>query len=137
MTGETWRDALTLVLVFGAALMCLAAGIGLVRFPDVLGRLHAATKPQVLGIILVVVDVCISTPTIGTITLGIAIIGFQALTAPISAHMVGRAAYRTGKFRSDVLIRDELRGRNHLLGLDYPDPDDYDAQTGGTSRAEQ
>ncbi|MCS4277802.1 monovalent cation/H(+) antiporter subunit G [Mycetocola lacteus] len=125
MTGEWWRDALTIALVFAAAVLCLAAGVGLLRFSDVLARLHAATKPQVLGVILVVADVIFSTPTIGTITLGFSIILFQALTAPISAHMVGRAAYRTGKFRSDVLFRDELRGRNHLLGLDYPDPEDY------------
>lgn len=125
MTGPLWSDIVTLTLVFFGALMCLAAGVGLLRFPDVLARLHAATKPQVLGVILIVADVVFSTPTIGTITMGISIVLFQALTAPISAHMVGRAAYRTGKFRSDVLIRDELRGRNHLLGLDYPDPDDY------------
>ncbi|UCR90631.1 monovalent cation/H(+) antiporter subunit G [Mycetocola spongiae] len=129
LTGDFWRDLVTLVLVLGAAIMCLAAGVGLLKFPDVLARLHAATKPQVLGVILVVADVVFSTPTVGTITMGFSIIFFQALTAPISAHMVGRAAYRTGKFTSDVLIRDELRGRNHLLGLDYPDPEDYSEPT--------
>ncbi len=30
------------------------------------------------------------------------------LTAPISAHMVGRAAYRTGNFRDDLLVVDDL-----------------------------
>ena len=33
---------------------------------------------------------------------------FQMLTAPVAAHMVGRAGYRTGKVRSDLLVVDEL-----------------------------
>jgi multicomponent Na+:H+ antiporter subunit G len=33
---------------------------------------------------------------------------FQMLTAPISAHMVGRAGYRTGNLRRDTLKADEL-----------------------------
>ena len=42
------RDA---ILLLGAAL-CLVAGIGLLRFPDLLTRMHAGTKPQVLGVLL-------------------------------------------------------------------------------------
>ena len=34
------------------ALLGLAAGIGVLRFPDALSRMHAATKPQVLGVLL-------------------------------------------------------------------------------------
>ena len=41
-----------LSLAFGA-LFCLAAAIGLVRFPDPLTRMHAATKPSVFGLLLV------------------------------------------------------------------------------------
>jgi multicomponent Na+:H+ antiporter subunit G len=33
---------------------------------------------------------------------------FQMLTAPVAAHMVGRAGYRTGKVRGDLLVVDEL-----------------------------
>jgi multicomponent Na+:H+ antiporter subunit G len=33
---------------------------------------------------------------------------FQLLTAPVAAHMVGRAGYRTGKVSSDRLVVDEL-----------------------------
>ena len=32
--------------------MSLLAGIAVLRFPDTMSRIHAATKPQVLGIIL-------------------------------------------------------------------------------------
>jgi multicomponent Na+:H+ antiporter subunit G len=102
------RDVITAVLVLLAAVMCFAAGVGLIRFPDVLSRLHAATKPQILGIMAIVADVAVTNPSVGTITLALAIIFFQSLTAPVSAHMVGRAAYRTGHFRADTLVLDEL-----------------------------
>jgi multicomponent Na+:H+ antiporter subunit G len=102
------RDVITAVLVLLAALMCFAAGVGLIRFPDVLSRLHAATKPQILGIMAIVADVAVTNPSVGTITLALAIIFFQSLTAPVSAHMAGRAAYRTGHFRADTLVVDEL-----------------------------
>jgi len=114
MTGDLVRDIVTGALVLVGAIMCFAAGVGLLRFPDVLSRLHAATKPQILGLIAIVADVAVSSPTVGTITLAIAIIVFQSLTAPISAHMVARAAYRSGNFDADVLIRDELAGRDEL-----------------------
>ncbi|SEB38111.1 multisubunit sodium/proton antiporter, MrpG subunit [Paramicrobacterium humi] len=110
MTGDV-RDWITIILVLLAAVLCLAAGVGLVRFPDVLSRLHAATKPQILGLIAVTADVAINKPTIATITLVIAIIFFQGLTAPISAHMVGRAGYRSGKVHMPSLIRDDLAHR--------------------------
>jgi multicomponent Na+:H+ antiporter subunit G len=88
--------------------LALVAGIGLVRFPDLLARMHAATKPQVLGLILMVLGLAIelrSAPVLGTLLL---VIMFQLITAPVAAHMVGRAGYRTGKIRSDLLVRDEL-----------------------------
>ncbi len=102
------RGVITAVLVLLAALMCFAAGVGLIRFPDVLSRLHAATKPQILGIIAIVADVAVTNPSVGTVTLALAIVFFQSLTAPVSAHMIGRAAYRTGHFRRDLLVVDEL-----------------------------
>ncbi|WP_368498268.1 monovalent cation/H(+) antiporter subunit G [Herbiconiux sp. A18JL235] len=101
------RDVITAVLVLLAALMCFAAGVGLIRFPDVLSRLHAATKPQILGLIAISADVAVSNPSAGTITLAVAIVFFQSLTAPVSAHLAGRAAYRTNHFRRDILIVDE------------------------------
>lgn len=110
--GFDVRDLVTGVLVLLAALMCFAAGVGLLRFPDVLSRLHAATKPQILGLIAIVADVAVTNPSVGTITLAVAIVFFQSLTAPASAHMAGRAAYRTDHFDRDILLVDEFTPRN-------------------------
>jgi multicomponent Na+:H+ antiporter subunit G len=103
-----WSEALTASFIVVAAFLCAAAGIGLLRFPDVLSRLHAATKPQILGLGLIVVDVAVSNVSLGTVAFAIAILFFQGLTAPISAHMVGRAAYRGDHLRRDLIVTDEL-----------------------------
>ncbi|MET4638761.1 monovalent cation/H(+) antiporter subunit G [Mycetocola sp. 2940] len=108
MTGDEIREMVTVGLVLVAALMCFAAGVGLLRFPDVLSRLHAATKPQILGLMAVAAAIAVNNATIGTFALLTAIIIFQGLTAPITAHMVARAAYRSDHLRRDFLIRDEL-----------------------------
>lgn len=102
-------DVVTAVLVLLAALMCLAAGVGLLRFPDVLTRLHSATKPQILGLMAVTLDIAVTNFSIGTVTLVLAIVLFQALTAPMAAHLVARAAYVTDHLRPDLLVLDELR----------------------------
>ena len=107
MSAE-WSEAVTASFIVVAAFLCAAAGIGLLRFPDVLSRLHAATKPQILGLGLIVVDVAVSNVSLGTVAFAIAILFFQGLTAPISAHMVGRAAYRGDHLRRDLLVTDEL-----------------------------
>lgn len=106
--SEQLGEIVTAVLVLAGALMCCAAGVGLIRFPDVLSRLHAATKPQIFGLMAIAADVAVNNFTLGTITLAVAIIAFQALTAPMAAHLVARAAYDTHHLRTDILVVDEL-----------------------------
>ncbi|MEU8348463.1 monovalent cation/H(+) antiporter subunit G [Streptomyces sp. NPDC048845] len=100
----------TVCLVLGA-LLCFVAGVGLLRLPDVLSRLHAATKPQALGLLLVLLGVGLRLRS--GIDMGmLALVGFFMLTTtPVAAHMVGRAAYRTGQVTRDDLVRDELDER--------------------------
>ena len=52
-------DIVALVLVLLGAILCLTASIGLLRFPDVVTRLHAATKPQVLGMLIIAIAVAV------------------------------------------------------------------------------
>jgi multicomponent Na+:H+ antiporter subunit G len=70
--------------------------------------MHAATKPQVLGLALMMTGVAliVRNPVVDwTLVL---VLAFQLITAPISAHMVGRAGYRTGKVDRSGLVVDEL-----------------------------
>lgn len=127
--AEPWASILDIVagvLLVGGALLSLAAAVGLVRFPDALSRLHAATKPQILGLVLVVVALALSQRSWAALLLLTPVIVLQMLTAPISAHMVGRAGYRTGDFDPTTLVVDELAadvadaGRSDLSGSSDP-----------------
>lgn len=102
------NDVIVSILLIGGALMSLAAGIGLVRFPDLLSRMHAATKPQVLGLLLFLLALAVETGSWALVPLLVLCWIFQLLTSPVSAHMVGRAGYRTRHLRRDLLTLDEL-----------------------------
>jgi multicomponent Na+:H+ antiporter subunit G len=106
---DTVRDAVAVVLVLAGAFLCLTAGLGLVRFPDVLTRMHAGTKPQVLGILLIMIGGAIRLEGWSATWMLLLVAAFQLLTAPVSAHMVSRVAYRRRHVRRDLLLVDELR----------------------------
>ncbi len=91
-----------------ASLLSLGAAVGLLRFPDSLSRLHAGTKPQILGLILVIIAIALATRTWATLLALVPIAIFQLFTAPVAAHMIGRAGYRSKNVRRDLLMRDEL-----------------------------
>ncbi len=103
MTWTGVADVLGLVAIAAGALLCLAASIGLLRFTDLLTRMHAGTKPQVLGVLLVLVGVGLRTRSGLDVGMLVLIGAFQLLTIPVGAHMVGRAGFRTGQVApSDV-----------------------------------
>ncbi len=101
-------DLVALILVLIGALLCLTAAIGLLRFHDVPTRLHAATKPQVLGLILICIAIALATRSWHVVAFLAAVVIIQFATAPLSAHMVGRQAYRNGTIDERSLIADEL-----------------------------
>ena len=108
MTFDDALDLAAAICLLLGAFLSLAAGVGLLRFPDALSRLHAATKPQVLGLLFIVAAIALGSRSMAALLALLPVLLFQVLTAPISAHMVGRAGYRTGNFRRELLIVDEL-----------------------------
>lgn len=101
-------DVVSATLLLAGGLLTLTAAVGVVRFPDVLTRMHAATKPQVLGLLLVLGGAGLQLRGHVDVWMLALAGGFQLLTAPISAHLVGRLAYRTRHVRRDLLVVDEL-----------------------------
>ena len=97
-------------LVVGA-LLSLAAGIGVLRFPDALSRMHAATKPQVLGVLLLLLGIALRLRTMPDLGMVLLVAIFQLATAPVAAQMIGRAAYRSGRLDRSLLDADELAER--------------------------
>jgi multicomponent Na+:H+ antiporter subunit G len=101
-------DILTAILLLLGAYFSLVAGIGIIRFPDTLTRVHAGTKPQVFGLACILTAVILSTRNWSAIAIMLLILLFQMLTTPAAAHMIGRAAYRRERPDDDRLFVDEL-----------------------------
>ncbi|WP_418607448.1 monovalent cation/H(+) antiporter subunit G [Georgenia sp. SUBG003] len=107
----SWTDVAdvtgTILLALGSTLTLVAA-VAILRFDDLLSRMHAATKPQVLGLVLMMTGVALIVRNPVAAWTLVLVVAFQLITAPISAHMVGRAGYRTGKVDPETLAVDEL-----------------------------
>ena len=79
-------------MVGGTAFMLVAA-IGLLRLPDLYTRMHAVTKAGTLGVGLVLISAAVAFGDVSVMTRSLVAILFVLLTAPVSAHMIGRAGY--------------------------------------------
>lgn len=105
---DTVADVLAAVCLLGGSFLTVAAGMGVLRFPDLLARTHAATKPQVLGLLLMMLGLGLRLRDGPIVWMLVLVALFQMLTSPVAAHMVARAGYRTGKVRRELLVVDEL-----------------------------
>jgi multicomponent Na+:H+ antiporter subunit G len=93
----TTIDIVASVALILGALMSLLAGIAVLRFPDTMSRIHAATKPQVLGIMLLMLGVGLRIGSPSVIGMLVLIVILQFVTAPVSAHLTVRVAFRNAR----------------------------------------
>ncbi|MEM8752428.1 MAG: monovalent cation/H(+) antiporter subunit G [Pseudomonadota bacterium] len=84
------------VLILAGGAFAAIGGLGVVRLPDVLIRMHASTKIGTLSCGLIIAATGVYFGTTEIVIRAIAIILFLLLTAPIAAHMIGRAAVAIG-----------------------------------------
>jgi multicomponent Na+:H+ antiporter subunit G len=108
LTMDAALDVTAVLLVLAGASLCLIAAIGLLRFRDVPTRLHAATKPQVLGLMLICLAIALALRSWPVVAFLVPVVLIQLATAPLSAHMVGRQAYRNTTIDQRSLYVDEL-----------------------------
>lgn len=109
----TKLDAAAAVLILGGSALALTAALGVIRFPDTLSRMHSATKPQVLGLLLVLVGAGIRLR--GNYDVGMLIVTgiFTVITAPVIANRVGQLAYREQNLEASLTVDDlaaDIRG---------------------------
>ncbi|GAD83529.1 monovalent cation/H(+) antiporter subunit G [Nocardia asteroides] len=107
MSGWEWVSA---VLILTGCTLAFTASIGIVRFPDTLTRMHAATKPQVVGLVLVMIGAGIDIRNDVNVWMLVLTGLFTILTAPVIAHLIGRTAYREQRHRDGLLRINELGG---------------------------
>ena len=115
------------MLIAGAAFLLLAS-VGVVRMPDIFARMHATTKAATLGSSFMLTAVAVHAGDAGVAVQALAIILFMYITAPVVAHMIGRAAHYIGVPLWEGTVIDEF-DRHH-----YP-PNDASGtcRTTGTS----
>ncbi|NPC97082.1 monovalent cation/H(+) antiporter subunit G [Nocardioides sp. zg-DK7169] len=104
----TAADVLAAACLLLGSFFALVAAIGVVRLPDLLSRMHAATKPQVIGMLLVVVGLALSLRDPASLGILGLVVLMQMGTSVVAGHMVGRASFRAGQVRHDLLVVDEL-----------------------------
>jgi len=112
-------DVISGVLAIGGASFMLLAAIGMLRFPDIYSRMHAATKASTLGILLIVFSGLIAVEQDRFKLVLVILLIF--ITAPAASHLVSRSSYRAERIVLHLNARDDL-----AASLEPPEnPDDH------------
>lgn len=97
------------LVVLGVFIMTIGV-FGVIRMPDTYMRLHAASKAVFLGVIsLLLASVVTGDPQIVLRALLIGV--FLLITTPVSAHVIGKAAFERGERMQTPGAVDESEGR--------------------------
>jgi multicomponent Na+:H+ antiporter subunit G len=113
------RDLLVVALMASGTFLMVVTGVGLVRFPDVYTRMHAAGKAGTLGVaLLILAPVVLFAGTEPFVSVrGCLAIVFQMLTTPGATYLLAHACYVTNHPRHALTALDELQE----FRLVYPD----------------
>lgn len=84
-------DVVSMFMFVAGALLALVASIALHRFTGTRSRMHATTKPATLGVLLCALGAALQLSNVSNVTKVVVIVVLQLVTAPIGAHMFGRA----------------------------------------------
>lgn len=107
MIAEIASYLAALLIVIGAGFSVIAA-IGVLRLPDLYTRLHAASKAGATGAGLIFLAVAIASLDGAVILRALLGVLFLLLSTPLSAHLLARAAYRSGEAPTPATTVDDL-----------------------------
>jgi multicomponent Na+:H+ antiporter subunit G len=110
-------------LALAGSVLTLLAAVGVVRFGDVLARMHALTKASTLGVVLVLVGGAVTLDHPNDVTSLLLAGALQILTMPVAANLLSRATYLAQGIRSDVDTVDELAEKLAAEEIDHHSPD--------------
>ncbi len=89
-------ELLVCILMLVGSLFGVVAALGLVRFPDVYTRMHAATKAGTVGVLFLMTAVALHFEDGTVTTRALLVSAFSLLTSPVAAHMIGDVAHKLG-----------------------------------------
>ena len=116
-------DILSLLLILPGAFMVFSAAVGTARFNSTLNRIHAITKPQTTGLVLMITGTVIRVTTSdgfgvlerGDIGMMLLLVVFALMTSPVTAQRLGRIARREGLYGvEEHLTRNDRPASYHL-----------------------
>lgn len=102
-------NIISAVFLITGSLLALTAAIGIVRFRDTLSRMHAATKPQTFGMLLVLIGTMIQIGPDRVIGMLVLTGLFALITAPVIAQRVGRLVYREQRLADGLIDESQFR----------------------------
>ncbi len=89
-------EILSAIVILTGVLFIFISSIGVIRLPDFYIRVSAITKAATLGVACIMIGVAIHYNEVSVAIKAAAIVLFLLITSPISAHIIGRAAYEDG-----------------------------------------
>lgn len=102
------------ILAYGlmliGAIFTFIAALGVLRLPDLFMRMHANTKSATLGVGFIMLGAAIYFSDVTITTRALAVVLFLLVTAPISSHLLARAAYFSGVPLWEKTLSDDLHG---------------------------
>lgn len=110
MNGIVTFEWVGAILILIGSIVSVISAVGIIRFRDIYSRAHAATKTTTLAVLITLVGTFIYVyfdEGYISVRLMLGII-FVFITAPVSGHLVLRAAYRSKVKLADETAEDEL-----------------------------
>ena len=109
------NDGVSNVLMLLGSTLLLLAATGVLRMPDLFMRMQAASKASSLGMACLLLALAFHFPGVSVNIRVVGVIAFFYVTAPVTAHLISRAAYFLGVPLWEHTVIDELRGRYNPL----------------------
>lgn len=89
-------EIISAVLLAIGSFLVLSGAIGLLRFPDVYSRMHAAGITDTLGAVAILLGLMFLAGWTLVLAKLIMILLFLLLTGPTASHTLGKAAWKSG-----------------------------------------
>ena len=124
-------DYVIMVIITFGALFVLLAAIGIVRMPDLYLRISVTTKSSTLGVGMILIAAALNFGEASITTRALAIVFFLLLTAPVAAHLIGKASYFVGIPLWKKTVIDDLKdsiANNPSLGIEEDEEKEKDTK---------
>lgn len=131
-------DIISLIFILPGAFMVFSAAVGAARFNSTLARVHAITKPQTTGLVLLMTGMIIRVTTAehfgvhekGDIGMMVLLVLFALMTNPVTGQRLGRIARREGLYGGEEqLTRNDRPASYHPRRINPNKPAEVERPT--------